>query len=58
MAIPVGIEPSMDVRGKTVALDIKIGGLAITEHTLWLGANVAVHTTNEGEPTAGKAAKP
>jgi hypothetical protein len=57
MAIPVGIEPSMDVRGKTVALDIKIGGLAITEHTLWLGANVAVHTT-EGQPTAGKAAKP
>ena len=42
MAVPVGIEPTMNVRGKTIALDIRIGGLAITEHALWLGANVAV----------------
>ena len=42
MAIPVGIEPSMNVKGRSVALDIRVGGLAITEHVIWLGARVAV----------------
>lgn len=46
MAVPVGIEPTMNVRGSKVALDIDIGGLAITEHALWLGARVAVHTAD------------
>ena len=40
--VPVGIEPTMIVRGKPIALAITVGGLAITEHTLWLGADVRV----------------
>jgi hypothetical protein len=42
MAVPVGIEPTMEVRGKPVALGIKLGELAITEHVIWLGAHVSV----------------
>ena len=42
MAVPVGIEPTMEVRGEPVALGIRIGGLAITEHVIWLGAHVSV----------------
>jgi hypothetical protein len=42
MAVPVGIEPTMEVRGEPVALGIKVGGLAITEHVIWLGAHVSV----------------
>lgn len=50
MAVPVGIEPTMNVRGRSVALDIRLGGLAITEHTLWLGANVAVRSVQLPPP--------
>jgi hypothetical protein len=39
-ALPVGVEPTLMVRGQPVALDISVGGLAITEHALWLGARV------------------
>jgi hypothetical protein len=42
MAVPVGIEPTMDVRGQPVALGIKVGQLAITEQVIWLGAHVSV----------------
>jgi hypothetical protein len=42
MAIPVGIEPEMSVHGQTVALVIKVAGLAITEDMIWLGAELAV----------------
>ena len=42
MAVPVGIEPTMEVRGQPVALGIEMGGLAITEHAIWLGAHVSV----------------
>ncbi len=42
VAIPVGINPSMDVRGQTVALRITVSDLAITTQTIWLGANVTV----------------
>jgi len=44
MAVPVGIEPTMQVRGQPVALGIKLGQLAITEQMIWLGANVSVVT--------------
>ena len=40
MAIPVGIEPTMQVRGQPVELAIKVGELAITEKMIWLGADV------------------
>lgn len=44
MTVPVGIEPTMEVRGQPVALGIKLGELAITEQMIWLGANVSVAT--------------
>jgi hypothetical protein len=55
MAIPVGIEPSMNVQGHPVALDIRVGGLAITEHVIWLGANVAVRAPAAPEGGAAPA---
>jgi len=42
VALPVGVEPTMQVRGETVALGIRVGGLAITPHAIWLGAHVSV----------------
>ena len=42
MAVPVGIEPTMEVRGQPVALGIQVGELAITEDVIWLGARVSV----------------
>jgi hypothetical protein len=42
MAVPVGIEPTMQVRGQPVELAIKVGELAITERMIWLGAEVKV----------------
>jgi hypothetical protein len=66
--IPVGINPSMEVRGRTVALSITVSDLAITTQTIWLGANVAVAIGDDaaakvpaaGPPTAttAKAARP
>ena len=47
MAVPVGIEPTMEVRGQTVALEIKLGELAITEDMIWLGARVSVAVGEE-----------
>ena len=40
MAIPVGIAPTMTVRGEPITIAVKIGHLAITEHMIWLGADV------------------
>lgn len=42
LAVPVGIAPSVSVRGRTVALGIKVGGLALTPHALWLGAELSL----------------
>jgi len=42
MALPVGIEPFIDVRGRRVTLAIMVAGLSITEHAIWLGARVSV----------------
>jgi hypothetical protein len=47
VAVPVGIEPTMSVRGQPVALGITVGGLAITPQSLWLGAWVKVLTEEE-----------
>ena len=47
MAVPVGIEPTMMVRGKAVALSIKLGDLAITQDVIWLGARVSVAVGEE-----------
>ena len=40
MAIPVGIAPTMTVRGEPLTIVVKVGNLAITEHMIWLGADV------------------
>jgi hypothetical protein len=50
MAVPVGIEPTMQVRGQPVELAIKVGELAITEQMIWLGADVRVATQAPGKP--------
>ena len=42
MAVPVGIAPTMTVRGETVKIEVKVGHLAITEDMIWLGADVAL----------------
>ena len=47
MAVPVGIEPTMEVRGQPVALAIQLGDLAITEDVIWLGARVSVAVGEE-----------
>jgi hypothetical protein len=56
MAVPVGIEPTMEVRGQTVALGIKVGGLAITEQVIWLGAHVSVEIGDEARKAVGTGA--
>jgi hypothetical protein len=47
LALPVGINPSMDVRGQTVALGIKISEIAITKQMIWLGSDVTVAVGDE-----------
>jgi hypothetical protein len=42
MAVPVGIQPTMQVRGQPVALAIKVGHLVITKRMIWLGADVSI----------------
>ncbi len=49
MAVPVGIESTMEVRGQPVALAIKLGRLAITEQMIWLGADVSVAVSEEAQ---------
>ncbi len=42
VAVPVGIEPQIAVAGQTLSFGVQLGGLAVTEHALWIGANVTV----------------
>lgn len=42
VTIPVGLAPSLTVRDHPITVDLKVGGLAITEHMIWLGADVTV----------------
>jgi len=56
MAVPVGIEPTMQVKGRQVALGIKVGELAITSDMIWLGANVSVDVAPSPVPSAAPAA--
>ena len=58
MAVPVGIEPEMNVHGQTVALGIKVAGLAITEDMIWLGAELKVDLPKDSvKALAGGGAK-
>jgi hypothetical protein len=40
VAVPVGIQQQLAVAGRSLTLQVEVGDLAITEQTLWLGANV------------------
>lgn len=51
LAVPVGIHPTMEVRGQPVALGIKVTDLAITKHVIWLGSEVSVAIGEQ--PAAG-----
>jgi len=55
MAIPVGIEPEMEVRGQKIELAIKVGELAITERMIWLGADVRMEMPEAVAEAPGKA---
>jgi hypothetical protein len=50
IAVPVGIQPTIDVKGRTVHLALDVGHLQITEHMIWLGANVGVKIEDEKPP--------
>lgn len=52
VAVPVGIEPQIAVAGKTLSFAVELGGLAITEHVLWIGANVKVTGPAPAAPAA------
>jgi len=55
MAVPVGIAPTMNVRGKPLTIGVTLGHLAITEHMIWLGADVAL---GEADPTGAGRSRP
>jgi hypothetical protein len=40
---PASVQRSVSVQGRQLALDVALGGLAITEEMLWLGAVVQVN---------------
>ena len=52
MVVPVGIAPTITVRGEPLTVAVKVGTLAITEHMIWLGAEVTL-----AEPDAAPAGK-
>jgi len=59
MAVPVGIAPTMKVGDKVIRIDVKVSALAITEHMIWLGADVALADPNAPPPPApAKPGKP
>jgi hypothetical protein len=52
IAVPVGIEPSVTIRGKPLTLGLRVGGFAITERAIWLGAEVdVVRAAAPGSPS-------
>lgn len=42
LAVPVGVQPTLRIKGSEVHLALNVGHLRITEHMIWLGADVAV----------------
>ncbi len=49
MVVPVGVAPTLAVRGEPITIGVKVGDLAITDHMIWLGADV---TLEEGDAAA------
>jgi hypothetical protein len=54
LAVPVGINPSMQVREHTVALGISLSDLAITKSMIWLGSDVTVVVGDAADATGGE----
>lgn len=54
MALPVGVAPTLLVRGEPVALGIRVGELVITEHAIWLGAHVTLKVGAAAVPTPAR----
>jgi hypothetical protein len=54
LTMPIGIEPTIAMRGQPVTLAIRIGGLAITERDLWLGAFVSLRSQGAGSPASAR----
>ena len=52
MAVPVGIEPSVSIRGRVLNLGMRVGGLAITEDVIWLGADVDADLASPRAPAS------
>jgi hypothetical protein len=50
MAIPVGIAPTMTVRGEPITIGVKVGHLAITQHMIWLGADLSLAPATPAGP--------
>jgi hypothetical protein len=53
LRLPIGIEPTLEVRSRPLALAIRVGQLAVTPHDLWLGASVSLRP-----PQVGASASP
>jgi hypothetical protein len=60
LALPVGVNPSMIVRGQRVGMNINVSDLAITREMIWLGADVVVAIGKEAAAKlpAARTAKP
>jgi hypothetical protein len=54
VAVLVGIAPTRSVRGETVTVAVQVGHLAITEHMIWIGADVALGTQRVSKGGAEK----
>ena len=42
IAVPVGFEPSVTIRGRPLTLGLQVSGLSITESAIWLGADLEI----------------
>jgi hypothetical protein len=52
MAIPVGIAPTMKVGEDTIRIEVKVSNLVITEHMIWLGADVSLEDAAPTPPAS------
>jgi hypothetical protein len=50
MVVPVGLAPTITVRGAPVTLGVKVDHLTITEHMIWLGAEVSSGGPDDATP--------
>jgi hypothetical protein len=58
MVVPVGVAPTLTVRGEPITIGVKVADLAITEHMIWLGADVTLRESDAAAPGKAPAGKP